>query len=287
MRTPLLRGALIALPAAVLLGTLACSDRSPIPATAPSTTDAPQVQADIPPGPGPNTRQVDVEYFELCKDYSTGSGPNVTFDVSVDMGSNGGADQTFQVTLTAGECRDIWLKGGSPGDIVSVTENVPTGYTASYTKTALSGGSTTTTGPVQASSASGSTSGTTGTLVVFLNTPIPQEGGEGCTPGYWKQSQHFDSWTAPYTPTTQFSAVFDDAFPGKTLLDVLKLGGGGLNALGRHTVAALLNAASSDVDYNLTTADVISQFNAVFPGGDYEGLKNTFAGFNEQTCPVN
>ncbi len=63
-------------------------------------------------------------------------------------------------------------------------------------------------------------------------------GGEGCTPGYWKQSQHFDSWTG-YSPSTQFSAVFENAFPGKTLLQVLEQGGGGLNALGRHTVAAL------------------------------------------------
>ena len=39
-------------------------------------------------------------------------------------------------------------------------------------------------------------------------------------------------------------AGFDDAFPGMTLLEVLSQGGGGLNALGRHTVAALLNAAS-------------------------------------------
>jgi hypothetical protein len=27
--------------------------------------------------------------------------------------------------------------------------------------------------------------------------------------------------------------------------------------------------------------------NAVFPGGDYEGLKNKFAGFSEQTWPLN
>ena len=261
---------------------------APSPATAPSATTGAESQSIIPPGPGPNPRQVDLEYFELCKDFSTGSGPAVTFDVAVDVGSNGGADQTFQVTLNAGECRDIWLVGGSPGDIVTVTENVPTGYTASYTKTALAGGTTTTTGPVQGNSASGSTSGTTGTLVVFLNTPIPPPGGgQGCTPGYWKQPHHFDSWPAPYTPTTQFSAVFDDAFPGRTLQGVLNLGGGGLNALGRHTVAALLNGASSGVNFDLTAADVIAQFNAVFPGGDYEGLKNTFAVFNEQGCPLN
>jgi hypothetical protein len=72
-----------------------------------------------------------------------------------------------------------------------------------------------------------------------------------------------------------------------TLLQVLEQGGGGLNALGRHTVAALLNAASGGVDYALTPAEVISAFNAVFPGGDYEALKNLFATQNEFGCPLN
>jgi hypothetical protein len=127
------------------------------------------------------------------------------------------------------------------------------------------------------------------TDVDFGFCPEPPGGGEGCTPGYWKQCQHFDSWPAPYTPRTQFSAVFENAFPGKTLLQVLKQGGGGINALGRHTVAALLNGASSGVDYDLTAAEVISRFNAVFPGSvaDYESLKNFFEAFNEQGCPLN
>ena len=118
-------------------------------------------------------------------------------------------------------------------------------------------------------------------------SPTP-EGGEGCTPGYWKQEQHFDSYPAPYTSATLFNAVFDDVpeFAGLTLPEVAALGGGGIYALGRHTVAALLSSASSGVDYDLTTAQVISMFNAAYPGGDLEGLKNIFAGFNEQGCPL-
>ena len=116
-------------------------------------------------------------------------------------------------------------------------------------------------------------------------------GGQGCTPGYWKQPHHADSWTAPYAPGDLFSAHFEDAFSadGLTLLEVLKQGGGGLKALGRHTVAALLNAASPDVDYDLTPQQVIDMFNDVHPGSkqDYNGLKDEFAGFNEQGCPLN
>ncbi|MBI5461320.1 MAG: DUF4215 domain-containing protein [Gammaproteobacteria bacterium] len=118
---------------------------------------------------------------------------------------------------------------------------------------------------------------------------VEKTGDQGCTPGYWKQTQHFDSWAAPYTPSTQFSAVFEDAFPGKSLLQVMKTGGGGLNALGRHTVAALLNAASADVNYGQTTGGVIDAFNSVYPGtkAAYTSVKDDFAEDNESGCPLN
>jgi hypothetical protein len=114
--------------------------------------------------------------------------------------------------------------------------------------------------------------------------PPPGDGSEGCTPGYWKQTQHYGSWKG-YSPNQLFSSVFEDAFPGMTLVQVLGQGGGGLNALGRHTVAALLDAASG-IDYGLTTAQVIQKFNDVYPGGGYEGLKDEFATRNERGCPL-
>ena len=117
---------------------------------------------------------------------------------------------------------------------------------------------------------------------------VSLSGGEGCTPGYWKQTQHFFAWTAPYTPSTPFAAVFVDAFPGKTLLEVMQSGGGGLTALGRHTVAALLNAASPNTSYDLTTSEVIMMFNDVLSGSasDISDLKDLFEDFNQQGCPL-
>ncbi|MHC5026209.1 MAG: hypothetical protein ACYTGR_05530 [Planctomycetota bacterium] len=122
--------------------------------------------------------------------------------------------------------------------------------------------------------------------------PPPPGGGFGCTPGYWKQPHHFDSYTEPYAYDTLFADVFEDAFPGKTLAQVVAGRAGGSNMLrqlGKHTVAALLNAASPDVDYDLTVDEVISMFNMVFPGTDqaHEDLKNIFADFNELGCPLN
>lgn len=112
---------------------------------------------------------------------------------------------------------------------------------------------------------------------------------EGCPLGYWKQEQHFDSWTAPYDPTNTFvSAGFENAFPGKSLRQVLNLGGGGLRGLGRHTVAALLSAAKPDVEYAYTPTQVISMFNAVYPGttAQYNALKEKFERQNEHGCPL-
>jgi hypothetical protein len=113
--------------------------------------------------------------------------------------------------------------------------------------------------------------------------------GQGCTPGYWKQRHHFDSWPEPFSPDLLFSEVFEDAVPGKTLREVLRKRGGGLNALGRHTVAALLNAAAAEVSFGLTSSEVISRFNDVFPGTkqEYNELKDSFEAFNEQGCPLN
>jgi hypothetical protein len=108
----------------------------------------------------------------------------------------------------------------------------------------------------------------------------------GCSHGYWK---NHSSWPWPYTPGTLFSDVFEDAFPGMTLLAVLQQGGGGLNALGRETVAALLNASSSGVNYPLLDTEVIDRFNAVHPGTkqEYNALKDEFEADNTLGCPLN
>lgn len=125
-----------------------------------------------------------------------------------------------------------------------------------------------------------------GAYFAFFNSEKPDipGGGEGCTPGYWKQSHHFGNWTG-YSPDQLFSSVFEDAFPGMTLLDVVAQGGGGLKALGRHTVAALLNGSGA-VDYSMTAQQVVDAFNAVYPDGDYNGQKDIFEAENELGCPL-
>lgn len=251
-----------------------------------------------PTNPGPSFAVVNTpgdgvpffEEFEVCK---VGSAANFNFTVT-DNSNNQVTNGS--ISLTDGECRVIAQFGGAGAD-VSVTEVVPAGFTLDRVDLEVITGtdaapvftSSTQAGPTIVDRVSGGTGGgLRGVLATFVNVPLPPpSGGEGCTPGYWKQSQHFDSWPAGINPTDLFSAHFDDAFPGMTLLSVLKQGGGGLKALGRHTVAALLNAASSGVNYDQTATDVVNDFNAVFPGGDYQTQKDIFANLNEQGCPLN
>lgn len=125
-------------------------------------------------------------------------------------------------------------------------------------------------------------------------------GTEGCTPGYWKN--HLEDWPAGYSPTTTVNQAFGTNLPAgigdKTLEQALNSGGGGINALLRHAVSALLNSASyPDVDYKYTISQVKSKFkDAIDPNyqqitsiaddNDLEKIKNVFATENERGCPL-
>jgi len=199
-------------------------------------------------------------------------------------------------TPTLDLCKTVWTGKSESDPPVNITieEIVPEGMTLTrtYVETYCSG-SQDHVPPVNPITVNVTYSCPVG--VVFYNKktetppppppPPPPVGGQGCTPGYWKQKQHFDSWPAPYTPDMQFSAVFANAFPGKTLVQVLGQGGGGLIALGRHTVAALLSSGS--VNYGMHTADVIAAFNEAYASGNYEPLHKKLEKLNEAGCPLN
>jgi hypothetical protein len=83
---------------------------------------------------------------------------------------------------------------------------------------------------------------------------------EGRGQGFWKT--HTTSWPSPYLPTTLFNTAFNfqpiyTPFNGKTLLDVLQLGGGApINDVARTLVAALLNAATNSLTPVLSVTTV-------------------------------
>lgn len=222
-----------------------------------------------------------------------------TFDVSATGGSLLlGGTTTIQMTEPAAEpfddanhirCVAVWQATGASTEQVTIRETGTTaGLSLQQITTVSDGNWNIYMAPVVQATVSASP--TSNAAMWFKNFGVPSEsdGADGCTPGYWKQSHHFDSWPAAYTPGQSFASVgFADVFPGKTLLQVLSSGGGGLTALGRHTVAALLNSGNASVEYGQTPAAVIAAFNAAVASGSYDAQKNIFEGWNERGCPLN
>lgn len=276
-----------------ILALAACGDGAP---TASLKSPGSAMFGVIPSGNPPafsTPGQVDLEFLEICKQYPAGvTGPSVTFDIDV----TGGTTQSFEVTLAGGQCREVWVNGGGAADNVTVTEQVPAGFAASYVKTTRVQGGSPVTGASVASNVATATiggPGIPGALIVFTNTPLsppPSTGNKGCTPGYWKQTHHFDSWPAAYNPDDSFNQAFGIGTKwfanSLSLDDALGQGGGGAKALGRHAAAALLNAASGF--YPLTVDQVIAAVQAAYNNNSLvESTKNILANNNERGCPLN
>jgi len=135
----------------------------------------------------------------------------------------------------------------------------------------------------------------TPTPIPATSTPIPFQ---GCTPGYWKQQQHFDSWVV-YTPGTKISSIF--TVPGsinlgdKTFLQALSFSTGkqdktGAETLLRAAVAALLNASNPNVDYSYTTTQIVDWVNAAMATGNRQTMLNLATQLdnaNNYSCPLN
>jgi hypothetical protein len=128
----------------------------------------------------------------------------------------------------------------------------------------------------------------------------------GCTPGYWKQDQHFDSWVG-YTQGQTLDSVFTfpvgncggalDGLGDDTLLEALQYNksGPGLDGaamrLLRHGVAALLNSANASVNYPLSSAQVIDLVNNALASCDEDQMTQVkdeiLERYNEAGCPLN
>ncbi|MEJ8758050.1 T9SS type A sorting domain-containing protein [Pontibacter sp. H259] len=118
---------------------------------------------------------------------------------------------------------------------------------------------------------------------------------QGCTPGYWKQAQHFGNWECDYVPTGPNATKFFDVFsgvtiyrglnPDMTLLEALNLNGGKFQALARHAAAAILNACS-DINYQYSEAQVRAMVTTAFNSGNWSTAHNNLATANERGCPL-
>jgi hypothetical protein len=115
---------------------------------------------------------------------------------------------------------------------------------------------------------------------------VPPDEKEGCTPGYWKQDHHLDSWMG-YSPEDTVLGVFGYGPEDVTLLEALGLKGGGENAFLRQVVAALLNAANTEVNYPRDEVFVKDKVVETYLGKyDFEFVKDKFEAYNELGCPL-
>lgn len=106
---------------------------------------------------------------------------------------------------------------------------------------------------------------------------------EGCDDDFWKDSKHNDQWKG-YDPKTKFSSVFQNAFPGMTLGDVLKLSGNGLNGLGREAVSALLNANNPNLAYAFDKDEIIRMFDDAYSSKHYDDGSHKLGDENHKHC---
>jgi protocatechuate 3,4-dioxygenase beta subunit len=120
-------------------------------------------------------------------------------------------------------------------------------------------------------------------------------GGEGLTPGFWKTHSSYGpaplaGWPETgYSPDDSYESVFGVSIAGSnpTLLEALGMNGGGMNALMRHSAAALLNASNPNVDYEYSKPQVISMTQGAFSSGVYDATKNLFEAQNELGADLN
>ncbi len=252
-----------------------------------------------PNGPHFNAVELPPQIIKVCKQGPAGvynfraiSGENFgTFLIGTPVTSPDGNGSMIDFQVAAGQCVDVY-KNGLTLEAFTVSEEgpMPAGVELDFITYQQMAFLETPDGPLMTLTG-------TNTLhfepfpkpwtITFYNKKNEQPGLEGCTPGFWKNSP--GSWPATgYAVTDNFDAIFGvNAFtPDITLMQAINLKGGGVNALARHAVAGLLGAGHPDVDYTLSTAQIIAGVQAALAGGDIEGTKDLFDRYNNQGCPL-
>lgn len=242
----------------------------------------------------------DAPHITVCKHAASGT---FSFTVSQNM-ENGTLLQGSNFDLAGGSCVDVWQDNGyngvgiDPPTEISISETgLPEGWqllAVQLTDQTVPPSTCADTPPAAGNTITLRTNFFHGCVVTFVNQELPR----GCTPGYWKQRQHEDSW-----PPAELLKTLNDVFSSATgdlgdvsLQDALKpqrlkrFADNLTSALIRHGVAAYLNSLVLGVDYALTTAEVVDLVNLALDSGSdtqIETNKNLLASNNEGFCPLN
>jgi len=124
---------------------------------------------------------------------------------------------------------------------------------------------------------------------------------QACSPGFWRQEQHFNSWPNPPFPADSFEGVFGrvitvnqgggaPAITGPTLQEASAATGGGVNRAARIGTAAYLSAVHVGVNYPYSAAQVITAVQQAidlspFTGPSIDDLENVWKN-NPDHCPL-
>ena len=267
----------------------ACSDSSTAPATNVMVPKSSFVVGAI------TNNTPELGKVKVCKAGNAGG----SFDVTrVAVGASTGTVSGLNTLIATGTCVIVAEDAGASGigSEVSISEDPAANTVSAVTGCVFIGGDppgVVDPAPCAFNPASRFINSFHGYVVTYTNTftpPPPPPGDEGCTPGYWKQDQHFDSYPAGITPNTLFSSIFGVG-GSLTFLQALGLNGGDTNALWRHGAAAYLNALSNSVDYAYTTTQVIAIVNGTgaYAGLSVEDRKNLLDAANNGVggCPLN
>ncbi|HEY7802691.1 MAG TPA: hypothetical protein VIE40_08450 [Dehalococcoidia bacterium] len=181
------------------------------------------------------------------------------------------------------------MPGGSTGVSASplTTGTAGSGTVASGTGTVSSTRTVSATGTVSSTTATPDATSTkpasTPTQPPATATATQPAGGEGCTPGFWKNhtdtSRNPNAWPPTgLTPGQSLDSLFTipsafSGLAGDSLLTALEYHGGptaqdAAQILLRSAVAAVLNADHPDIDYPMSSSSIITQVNAALATGD-------------------
>lgn len=125
-----------------------------------------------------------------------------------------------------------------------------------------------------------------------------EQGGEGCPVSFWKNGKRQLAWEgtgigpgtrlADYLPALpeELSRPEQTSNPAElSFTQALQLRGAGVNRLLREAAASYLNAASGEVNFDLTAEEIEALVRSAVDSGDPGDPTKTLAGFNHQACP--
>ena len=243
-----------------------------------------------------------LENLTVCK-FNDAPDTEAQFSISGDGGTLPQGNLLNLVALPFGDpwgenCAEVWQSDGTTGPYpVTVTEVDMTAGTVIDQIWVLRSGDSDFTVLTGQNSVTLDLDVDHGGLVLFKNEGEGGDGGEGCTPGAWKNrlwKRGF--WPATYADNPSLSEHFDTSgfdFGDDTFLEALNYRGHESRdkveqeayKLMRSAVAALLNAASQD--YAFSQAEIVAATEAALASGDWvqmNDLKDQLDFENNRGC---